>query len=373
MLQRRAFLLQTPIRAQNTTMSPECHHDLGRKVGQTATHEGIRGRIEETKAWRLRRTQSPRRTSIAGPDALVIDPNTWVSTTRLVEDTARLCSRLPGDIDAVLGIARSGLLPATQIAVMLHRPLYSVGTFETDPAQIQHCGGGWRMLGTLPHASLAAPKKLLIADDTARHGIAMERVVRLAARKWPDAQILTAVIYAHPQTLHLLDYVACSYDGPHYLEWNLFNTSHMDPAVGGGLVSDLDGILCPDIASKDDDDGPRYLAAVRNALPIQRPNRRPIPVIVTARLEKYRTETEVWLRRAGIRWQRLIMGPWKTLQQRNQGWPENVVRVKSEAYLASGFNLFVESEPFLARRICERTRRPVLCPQHGRVLTHKGE
>jgi hypoxanthine phosphoribosyltransferase len=355
------------------TMSTECLHDLGHQERQTRARQGIRAQIEETKAWRLRRLRPvPRRPSIAGPTPLTIDPNTWVPTKQLVEDTARLCSHLPGDIDAVLGIARSGLLPATQIAVMLHRPLYSVGTFEADPAQILHSGGGWRMLGTLPHPRLAAPRRLVIVDDTAWHGIAMDHVRRLAARRWPDAEILTAVIYAHPQTLHLLDFVACSYDGPHYLEWNLFNTSHTDPAVGGGLVSDLDGILCPDFTSEEDDDGPRYLKAIHDALPTQRPNRRPIPVIVTARLEKYRAETEAWLRRAGIRWQRLTMGDWKTLQERNRGWPENVVRLKSEAYLASGFNLFVESEPFLARRIHQRTGKPVLCPKLGRVLANSG-
>jgi uncharacterized HAD superfamily protein len=166
-----------------------------------------------------------------------------------------------------------------------------------------------------------------------------------------------------------LDYVACSYGGLHYLEWNLFNCGHVDPALGCGLASDLDGIFCPDIAAEDDDDGPRYLAAIRNALPIQRPNRRPVPVIVTARLEKYRSETEAWFRRVGIRWQRLVMGPWQSLRERNQGWPGNVIQLKSEAYLASGFNLFVESDPFLARRIHERTSKPVLCPQLGRVLT----
>jgi hypothetical protein len=224
------------------------------------------------------------------------------------------------------------------------------------------------MLGTLPHVA-DKPKKLLIVDDTAWHGIAMDRIKCLAAQRWPEAQILTAVVYAHPQAIPLLDYAACSYAGLHYLEWNLFNTSHVDPAMGGGLASDLDGIFCPDIASDDDDDGPRYLAAIRSALPIQRPNRRPVPLIVTARLEKYRSGTEAWLRRVGIRWQRLLMGPWATLRERNQGWPENVIRLKSDAYLSSGFNLFVESDPFLARSICERTEKPVLCPQLGRALT----
>ncbi len=335
----------------------------------TPTRQNLRIRVAGAKVWRRQRMlYTPPCASINRSLLRTIDPNAWIPTTQLVEDTTRLCSYLPGDIDAVLGIARSGLLPATQIAVMLHRPIYAVGTFETNPAAIIHCGGGWRMSGTFPHTT-ASPDKLLIVDDTAWRGTAMERIKRLAAQRWPEATVLSAVIYAHSQTLHLLDFAACSYDGVHYLEWNLFNTGHVDPAAGGGLVSDLDGIFCPDIAPEDDDDGPRYLAAIRNARVIQRPNRRPVPVIVTARLEKYRAATQSWLRRVGIHWQRLVMGPWKTRAERNRGWPENVVKLKSEAYLKSGFNLFVESDPLLARRILERTGKPVLCPQMGRVLT----
>ncbi len=335
----------------------------------TTTRPTLRARIEAAKEWRFQQTlPTPRLASINQASLRTIDPNAWIPTTQLVEDTARLFSFLPGDIDAVLGIARSGLLPATQIAVMLHRPIYTVGTFATDPAAITHCGGGWRMLESLPQAA-ANPRQLLIVDDTAWRGIAMQRIKWLAARRWPQAKILTAVIYAHSQTLHLLDFAACCYDGLHYLEWNLFNTGHVDPATGGGLVSDLDGIFCPDIAREDDDDGPRYLAAIRSAPAIQRPNRRPVPVIVTARLEKYREATQSWLRQAGIRWQHLVMGPWKTLAERNRGWPENVVKLKSDTYVESGFPIFVESDPLLARRIFQRTGRPVLCPQLGRVLS----
>ncbi len=229
----------------------------------TATRPNLRARIEAAKEWRFQQAlPKPKHSSISHASLRTIDPNAWIPTTQLVEDTARLFSYLPGDIDAVLGIARSGLLPATQIAVMLHRPIYTVGTFAVDPSAITHCGGGWRMLGALPQTT-AAPRKLLIVDDTAWRGIAMQRIKWLAARRWPQAKIVTAVIYAHSQTLHLLDFAACCYDGLHYLEWNLFNTGHVDPATGGGLVSDLDGIFCPDIAREDDDDGPRYLAAIR--------------------------------------------------------------------------------------------------------------
>ena len=254
---------------------------------------------------------------------------------------------------------------------MRHRPLYSVGALRTIP-QILNCGGGWRMMGTSPNVA-DNPKRVLIVDDTAWHGDAMDRVRRLAARRWPEAQILTAVIYAHPQAVPLLDYAACSYAGLHYLEWNLFNSSHLDPAYGYRLVSDLDGIFCRDIALDDDDDGPRYLAAIRNALPIQRPNRRPVAVIVAARLEKYRSETEAWFRRVGIRGSAFIMGPWRVAPRAEPGLagerPPPQVRSLPRQRIQP---LRGEATPSLARRTHERTSKSVLCPQLARVLTEAG-
>jgi hypothetical protein len=49
------------------------------------------------------------------------------------------------------------------------------------------------------------------------------------------------------------------------------------------------------------------------------------------------------------------------------------VKLKSDVYLESGFNLFVESDPLLARKIHQRTEKPVLCPKLGRTLTQDGE
>ena len=57
--------------------------------------------------------------------------------------------------------------------------------------------------------------------------------------------------------------------------------------------------------------------------------RGPIPLIVMARLEKYREPTMAWLTRWGIEVQRLVMGPWKTIQERRRG---DVVAFKAEHY-----------------------------------------
>jgi hypothetical protein len=101
---------------------------------KAATNLEVRREIGSRIDWAEARRRWPRASAgtgsvVSGFEPVVVDPKTWITTVRLVEDTARLCSQLPGDLDAVLGIARSGLLPATQVAVMLHRRLFSVRTF----------------------------------------------------------------------------------------------------------------------------------------------------------------------------------------------------------------------------------------------------
>jgi hypothetical protein len=72
--------------------------------------------------------------------ARIVDPNTWITTRQLIDDTAWLCGHLPGDIDAVVGVARSGLIPAQQIACMRHLPLLAcrwlyLTQYRFDPAR----------------------------------------------------------------------------------------------------------------------------------------------------------------------------------------------------------------------------------------------
>lgn len=286
-----------------------------------------------------------------------LDPDTWITTARLAADTARLASLLP-PLDAVLGIARSGLMPAAQIAALHHAPLLSIGSFGPGPSAIRDCGGGWRMLG-----QDRPVRRVAVVDDTTAHGIAMRNSAAAARGRWPRAEILRAVVYAHPSTLAELDYWAEILPGPHYLAWNLFNAQH-----GETLATDLDGVLCPDPPFERSDEDPVYLDAIRSAPVWQRPRRRRLPLIVTARLEKWRGETEAWLARAGIQYGRLVMGPWATIHQRNEDWPDKAVRLKADAYLTSGCKLFVESDPIQARRIVEATGLAVLCPAAGRVL-----
>jgi hypothetical protein len=276
----------------------------------------------------------------------------WVTTADLIRDTYRLSRKLPPDVDIVVGMARSGLMPAALLASHLHLPLYAASSEHVVPV-----GGGWRPTMLRPRR-----KRVLLVDDTVCTGTTMGIVTPWVRVAFPQATVETAAVYATPETAHLLTYLFEQLPLPHYLEWNFFNSGYISAAA-----FDLDGLLFEDIAPEDDDDGPRYVAAIQAQRPLHLPRRQPIPAIVTARLEKYRDMTVDQLQRYGIAVVKLLMGPWKDSEERD--WRSYaVVQWKAEQYTNSPLTLFVESDPRQAESIANFTGKPVLCPTAGRVF-----
>lgn len=275
-----------------------------------------------------------------------------ISAEMLAADTRRLLPHL-ADVDVVVGVARSGLLPATLLAVELHRPLYSVSRQHG----VEPVGAGRRMDGRKEER----PETILVVDDTVARGVILEAVLPSVRATFPGARIRTAAVYAPPSRLDVLDFCAVEYDMPHYLLYNIHNA----PVHCRSALFDMDGILCEDFAAEDDDDGPRYLAAMEARPPLWLPRYCPIR-IVTARLERYREPTLKWLARHGVEVGELVMGP----------WPDNAARAgkvaawKADQYrLRPRARLFVESNPRQAQAIARLTKWPVLCPSLPHVLT----
>jgi len=133
-------------------------------------------------------------------------------------------------------------------------------------------------------------------------------------------------------------------DGELLLEWSLFRSPIMAKAC-----LDMDGILCGDATTEQDDDGVNYLGflseASRHAVP-----RGYVHRIVTSRLEKYRSETEAWLSRQGIAYGTLTMLDLPSEAERRRLRPQG--RFKADVYRAdSDAILFVESETWQAKEI----------------------
>lgn len=274
----------------------------------------------------------------------------FFQTGEMVQKAYELIKQIPHDIDLIAGAARSGLLPATVLSTALHLPLVSVGKND-----VTYTGSGWRLKDEVN------PKKILLVDDTVYSGRSLSIVKEVLQKRHPQAVVLTAVILIHPKSISKVDYYVEQLPGRHYLEWNFFNSIAISRCV-----FDFDGILCEDIASKDDDDGERYEKALINAIPKYLVRREPIPIIVTARLEKYRDITLAWMEKYGISCKKLFMGPWPDNKARSV--KGEIAKFKAGIYKSYSYTLFVESDPLQAAQIVELTGKEVLCPSLKRVL-----
>jgi hypoxanthine phosphoribosyltransferase len=224
----------------------------------------------------IARPHQPRCTVLAS----AVDEWAFVTTRTLLEDARRLLPSLIG-VDLVVGVARSGLLPAGVLAYDLHRPLWSV----SPSAGLLDVGHGVRLDGQAREV-----RRIAVVDDTTARGVAMREASAIVRERFPDAEIVRAVVYAHPHGMGEVDIVVREYPGLHYLEWNWCNAGH-----GVKCGFDFDGIICHDL-----EDGPDYVRRIIEAPPLYLPRRHPIPLIVTARPESVRAETLDWLDRHGL-------------------------------------------------------------------------
>lgn len=284
----------------------------------------------------------------------------FITTADLMEDVKRLVAMLPDDITSVVGVARSGMNVATLLAMMLHLPLSALRPEHQDIVPLGH---GWRLEEGAP----VREGRSLVVDDVVMTGNSFSNISDTVERLLPNA--LTAAIYVNPAAGCKPDMWVVDLPWPHFLEWNLFN-GVMSPV----LAVDFDGILCRDCEPEEDDDGVRYAEFLRSATPKFLSRRLTLPLIVTARLERYRELTVAWLQRWNIRCQRLVMGPWGSLRERQI---ESVIDLKAEEFRrfmrdsARGSPkppVFVESDPHQAEQIFHRTGGVVICPSIQRCF-----
>ena len=213
-----------------------------------------------------------------------------------------------------------------------------------DGNNVIDVGHGWRRRETQTR-----PGRTLVVDDSTATGRSAKRAAGLGD--------LFAVVYANPKAPITPDYYARALELPHYFQWNLFN-SHYKAAY------DFDGVLCEDVTARDELNGD-YLKVIKERPPLYLPRRRPIELIVTARLDKYREATLQWLKRHNVRVKRLIM--WEG-EGSGRNKRKAISSFKAKAYLETNLELFIESDPTQAREIAEISKRPVVCTQTNEVF-----
>jgi orotate phosphoribosyltransferase len=269
----------------------------------------------------------------------------------LAEQTLSLVPQIDPQTGLIVGSARSGLIPAAILAGHLHLPMYSI-----DKEGVWYSGKGYRLKRGV------RLEKILLVEDTVYSGNTLSRVLKVLEKEYPTSEISVASVFVHPKSLDKVDFYSVALPGRHYLEWNFFNSIGITRAI-----FDFDGILCEDQRYFDEDSlEDIYIEQLEKAQPKYYVRKEAINVICTARLERFRKVTEAWLDKHGIKFKRLIMGPWNSNEERCK--PGEIAKFKASIYSQFNYNLFIESEPNQAREIAIRTGKEVLCPKLGRVL-----
>lgn len=268
----------------------------------------------------------------------------WVSTQQLVQDAIALASALPHDLAGVIGIPRSGILPASVIATHLHLPLFTIRNGE-----IVELPAGSRGRTVVPRGHW-----WVVCDDSVYGGLAMQRVMALAALR--NRPMLRAAVYVRPEAAHQVDVIGRILPSPHLFEWNLANNGPMaglavDPVFGSGVAFDLDGIIVHDSESGGVVGQP-YLV----------PRAQVVPLIVTGRSQSHLLPTRRQITQLGVRYRRLVMRPAEVPDDQVE-----IARWKGAVYRDSRCGFFLESSQEQAKIIHQVSGKPVICPRAGRV------
>ena len=307
-----------------------------------------------------------------------IDP-LWISYNQLTEDTLALLPQIPKDVDAIVGVSRSGIFPASILAMHLHLPYFIFR--RSGYLDVVDCGSGWRFLDkNIFHkdksydVTLKSFKHVLVVDDNSQSGTS-NKITRNNIQKYCNKFTL-ANVYVNKRSNHKPDISTREITFPIFMEWNAFNSIYTKYKR---MAFDFDGILCEDCYASDDDDGPKYLNFINNARLKYKVNRK-IPLIVTARIEKYRNPTLKWLERHGMSVDKLIMHPAKTLEERRK---DDIAAYKAKhfqkfcetnsngSHWSMITSFFVESNDKQAKRIASLSSGMVICPPSNQVYYNK--
>lgn len=261
-------------------------------------------------------------------------------------------SIIPRDIDLIIGIPRSGMLPANLLALYMNKPYTDLHSFLNG--HIYKAGARSQFF------DMSEFKNILVVDDSVASGSAMQECREKLKEQAPNFNFRYCAVYVIPGKEKTVDYYFEVVPLPRYFQWNILNHTTLEKAC-----FDIDGVLCVDPQPEQNDDGEKYREFLLNAAPLFIPGSK-IGTIVTSRLEKYRNETETWLRNNNVKYNELVMLDLPDMEARQKANSHGTHKAK--AYMAKPYVLFIESDPGQALEINRITKKPVLCTENFEMV-----
>jgi uncharacterized HAD superfamily protein len=286
----------------------------------------------------------------------------FVSWSQFHADIAAWERLLP-EFDAVCGVPRSGLVPAAYIALRRNIRLVDLSDLMRRPEGVIRRA---TLRDSNPIVKNRKPygNKLLIVDDSSSPRSFTFNDLREKLKDQTSLSISYGAVYRASETSQL-DFYFKEIPLPRIFGWNWCRHFHMKTAL-----VDMDGVLCEDWKHRPEmNDDPEFVQHIDTVNPLYLPDW-PIMGIVTSRIERYRPQTEAWLRKHGVHYNRLIMHPAPTPELRRQA-NDHAERKALVYRKAKDASLFVESDVRQAKEIFRLTQRPVLCTDTMTMFSKK--
>ena len=289
-----------------------------------------------------------------------ITPSTLTYKTyqNLMLDIKNNISKIPNDIDLVIGIPRSGMIPAYMIGLMLSKQVCSLYEFLSEDFKVK---------STYRVKFLAEVKNVLIVDDSINEGRASEESKKLIM----DAKLnekynikYMAIYYRDESYKKHIDIALQQVSSPRVFQWNYLNHIFLEDAA-----YDIDGVLCQDPTNEENDDGGKYKHFILNAKPLYIPQYK-IPYIITSRLSKYEKETREWLSKNNVKYDHLIMLSGYTAEERRKLNLHSKFKADNYKKLKD-IQLFIESDRNQAQEISRLSGKLCFCASTDELFGRK--
>jgi orotate phosphoribosyltransferase len=268
----------------------------------------------------------------------------FISYNEAVSMLMEWVKTFPEHYDIIIAIPRSGLIFGGIVANKLGIPLTTPDMFLKNE---YWSSKQWDNNYTF--------KKALVFDDsiTRVSGTMHGEMIKLKGGR-SDVQYVRAAMFVTEETKGYPElYCKVLPFCPHFFEWNLL---HLKMGKRQYPPIDMDGVLCEECPAGVDADETKYIEWVQNAKPYLIP-KWTIPYIISGRLEKYRPQTEKWLKDHNVKYDKLIL--WN-LSDKSQRTHHGV----HKAEVLNGLNpkplWYVESLWNEAEVIYIKTKIPVL-------------
>jgi hypothetical protein len=256
---------------------------------------------------------------------------------------------LPSDIDLVVGIPRSGLLPANMISLLRNVPLADLDGFIAG--RILSAGRTRRQAAF--DLSASGFRNVLVVDDSVFSGGSMREARQKLSDSGITANFIYCAIYSGAATHPDADIVLEVVPTPRMFQWNVFHHSLLARAC-----IDLDDLILPPL------DGARKAGMkldCSKVSPICVPTR-PVGHLVTGHPELRRAEVEACLQSLDVAYDHLWMPS-------RGGDP---VGFKARVYKNSNAIIMMTCSDEDAALIAEDAQRPVLSLESHLVVKPAG-